>query len=61
VWTGALAYAGVVLQANIGRLGDSISLVTNIVFGLVGVMLVRRYVRCWRQRRGNDPGATAPA
>ena len=50
VWTAALAYAGVVLQSQFTRVGDYLNVVTNAVFALLGVMIVRRYVRCWRER-----------
>jgi membrane protein DedA with SNARE-associated domain len=48
IWTAALAYAGVALQSNFSIVGDYINMVTNVVLGLIGVMIVRRYVRCWR-------------
>jgi membrane protein DedA with SNARE-associated domain len=48
IWTAALAYAGVALQSNFTIVGDYINMVTNIVLGLIGVMIVTRYVRCWR-------------
>ena len=47
-WTAALAYVGVVLQANFTIVADYINLASNILLGLVGVMLVRRYVKCWK-------------
>ena len=50
-WTAALAYAGVALQANFTVVGDYINVVTNIMLGVFGVLLVRRYVRCWTSRR----------
>ena len=48
LWTGALAYAGVILQSNFGLVGDYIGIATNILLGVLAVLLVRRYVRCWR-------------
>jgi membrane protein DedA with SNARE-associated domain len=48
IWTAALAYAGVALQSNFTIVGDYINMVTNVVFGVIGVMLATRYVRCWR-------------
>jgi len=48
IWTAALAYAGVALQSNFTIVGDYINLITNVVFGVIGVMLATRYVRCWR-------------
>lgn len=50
IWTGVLAYAGVVLQANFTLVGDYVSGATNVLLAVVGVLLVRRYVRCWRVR-----------
>jgi membrane protein DedA with SNARE-associated domain len=48
IWTAALAYAGVVLRANFTVVGDYIGMATNIVIGTLALLLVRRYVRCWR-------------
>lgn len=48
IWTGALAYAGVMLQANFTLVGDYINVVTNGLLVLGGIMLVRRYIRCWK-------------
>jgi membrane protein DedA with SNARE-associated domain len=48
VWTGALAGAGVVLQENFTTVGDYVDVVTNVVLGAAALLLVRRYVRCWR-------------
>ena len=48
IWTAALAYAGVALQSNFTIVGDYINMTTNVVFGVIGVMLATRYVRCWR-------------
>ena len=48
IWTAALAYAGVALQSNFTIVGDYINVITNVVFGVIGVMLATRYVRCWR-------------
>jgi len=48
VWTAALAYAGVALQSNFTIVGDYINTITNVLFGVIGVMLATRYVRCWR-------------
>jgi len=47
VWTAALAYAGVVLRANYDVVGDYVGIATNVIFVVIGVMLVRRYVQCW--------------
>jgi membrane protein DedA with SNARE-associated domain len=48
VWTGALAWAGVVLQENFTTVGEYVDIVTNAVLGVAVLLLVRRYVRCWR-------------
>lgn len=47
-WKSALVYAGAVLQANFGVVGRYIDIATNILFAGVAVMLVVRYVRCFR-------------
>ena len=51
LWTGALAYAGVLLRANFGMVEGWINVVTNVVLAAFGVMIIRRYVKCWRKRR----------
>jgi membrane protein DedA with SNARE-associated domain len=48
IWTAALAYAGVVLQANFTLVGDYINVATNVLLVLGGLVLTRRYIRCWR-------------
>jgi membrane protein DedA with SNARE-associated domain len=48
MWTAALAYAGVALQANFALIGDYINIVTNVLLAVVAIMLIRRYIRCWR-------------
>jgi membrane protein DedA with SNARE-associated domain len=48
-WTGALAYAGVALQANFTLVSDHVNTATNIMLGILAVLLVRRYIRCWRE------------
>jgi membrane protein DedA with SNARE-associated domain len=50
IWTAALAYAGVLLRANFTLVGDYIGIVTNVVLGTMALLLVRRYLRCWRAR-----------
>lgn len=57
IWTAALAYAGVVLRANFAIVSDYIDGVTYAVFGIFAVLLVRRYVRCWRKRPQGQPSA----
>lgn len=51
LWTAALAYAGVLLQANFTVLGDYLNVVTNVFLGVIGVMVARRYLRCWKESR----------
>ena len=47
LWTTALAYAGVALQARYTVIGEYMDAVTNAVL-VVGLgLLVRRYVKCW--------------
>lgn len=48
IWTAALAYAGVVLQSNFAAVGNYLNVVTDVLLGVIGVMLVRRYVKCWK-------------
>ena len=50
-WTAALAYAGVILQAQFARVSSVIDVVTNGVFVVLGLLLARRYIRCWREPR----------
>jgi len=49
IWTAALAYAGVVLQANLALVGDYVDIATNLVLGALAHLLGRRYVKCWRE------------
>jgi len=48
-WTAALAYAGVVLQANFALVSDYVDIATDAVLGVLALLLVRRYVKCWRE------------
>jgi membrane protein DedA with SNARE-associated domain len=48
IWTAALAFAGVALQSNFTIVGEYIDVVANVVLGVIGVMIGRRYVKCWR-------------
>ena len=48
VWTAALAYAGVVLQASFGIVGDYVNVATNLLLAVLGATLVWRYIKCWR-------------
>ena len=52
IWTAALSYAGVVLQANFTVVGDYVNIITHVLLGVLGVMLARRYIRCWTESRG---------
>lgn len=49
VWTAALAGASVMLQANFTIVGDYINTATNVACGVLGLLLVRRYVNCWKK------------
>jgi membrane protein DedA with SNARE-associated domain len=49
LWTAALAYAGLVLQANFTIVRDYVDNVTSVLLGLFGLMLARRYVKCWSE------------
>jgi membrane protein DedA with SNARE-associated domain len=60
-WTMGLAYAGVLLRANFAAVGDWINLMTNVVLGLIGFVVLRRFVKCWRQARSSrDGNSVAP-
>jgi membrane protein DedA with SNARE-associated domain len=48
VWTAGLAYAGALLEANFTAVGDYMNVATNAILGAIGVMVLWRYVRCWR-------------
>jgi membrane protein DedA with SNARE-associated domain len=48
IWTAALACAGVVLQANFTLVADHINAATNALLVAGGLMLGRRYIRCWK-------------
>jgi hypothetical protein len=50
IWTAALAYAGVALQANFTVIGDYLDVATNVLLGAIAIMVVRRYIRCWTTR-----------
>lgn len=53
VWTAALTYAGVVLQANFTLVGDYLDLATNVLLAGLTLILVRRYVNCWKESLPN--------
>jgi membrane protein DedA with SNARE-associated domain len=57
LWTAALAYAGVMLQANFTVVSNAIDGVTNALLAVLAIMLARRYVRCWKaaDHRGETP------
>ena len=52
VWTAALAYAGLALQANFTAVGDYVNIATNVIFGAAAILVIRRYIRCWRSDDG---------
>jgi membrane protein DedA with SNARE-associated domain len=49
IWTAALAYAGVALKSNFSVVGDYVNVATNIVLGAFAVLLIRRYIKCWKK------------
>ena len=51
LWTAGLAYAGVLLQANVAAVGDYLNVVTDVLLAALAVMIGRRYVRCWKESR----------
>lgn len=52
IWTVALAYAGVALQSQFTLVSDYINAITNGLLIVLAIIVIRRYVRCWRGRRG---------
>jgi membrane protein DedA with SNARE-associated domain len=50
LWTAALVYAGVTLQQNFSAVGKYINLATNIIFAVLGTMMIYRYARCFWPR-----------
>ena len=48
LWTAALAYAGVLLQANFRLVGDYVDIAANVLLAALAALLVWRYIRCWR-------------
>ena len=56
-WTAGLAAAGVILEASFTRVGDYLNVVTNVLLAVLGVMVIRRYIRCWRDAAGCSDGA----
>ena len=53
-WTAALVYTGMKLQQNFAVVGEHINVATNVVFAVLGAMLVWRYVRCWLPRQDHS-------
>ena len=51
IWAAALACVGVILRANFAIVGDYIDTAAIVLLGVLAVVLVRRYVRCWKQSR----------
>jgi len=49
-WTAALVYAGAKLEQNFEMVSKYVDLVTNGVLAVLGAMLIRRYIRCWRSK-----------
>jgi membrane protein DedA with SNARE-associated domain len=49
IWTAALAYAGVALKSNFSVVGDYVNVATNIALGAFAVLLIRRYIKCWKK------------
>lgn len=58
VWTAGLGYAGYVLRANFGIVGDYLNTVTNVLLAGLVALLIWRYVRCWRSRRQSVPAGS---
>ena len=52
VWTTALAWAGMALQASYSTVGEYLDRVTNAGLVVLAALLVRRYIRCWN---GSQP------
>lgn len=50
VWTAALAWSGVLLKANFTVVGDYVGTATNILLVGLAVLVVRRYIHCWRSQ-----------
>lgn len=57
-WTAALGYAGYVLRANFGIVGDYLNTVTNVLLAGLVVVMIWRYVRCWRSSRESVPAGS---
>lgn len=52
-WTCALAYAGVALQANYAQISNYVNIATNVLLAGFGILLLKRYVQCWRASRAD--------
>jgi membrane protein DedA with SNARE-associated domain len=48
IWTAALTYAGVILRSQFTRVGDYVNIATNILLAGFLVLMIRRYINCWR-------------
>jgi membrane protein DedA with SNARE-associated domain len=48
-WTGLLATAGMILQANFGLVGKYIDVISNAVLVIFVSVLAIRYVKCFRR------------
>jgi membrane protein DedA with SNARE-associated domain len=60
LWTAALAYAGVLLKANFTIVGDYVGMASHVLLAGLGVLLVRRYIRCWRSPECESSVAEPP-
>jgi membrane protein DedA with SNARE-associated domain len=54
IWTAALASAGVALKANYSVVGDYVGVASNALLILLAVLVIRRYLLCWRPRTGRS-------
>jgi membrane protein DedA with SNARE-associated domain len=50
LWTTALVYAGVALEQNFELVGTYINMATNVIFAILGAIMIYRYVQCFRPR-----------
>ena len=49
-WTAALVYAGGKLQENFEMVSDYVNAITNGILIVFAVLMVRRYIRCWKSK-----------
>jgi membrane protein DedA with SNARE-associated domain len=50
-WTAMLAFAGMILEANFGIVGEYVNVISNVVLGGFVILLAVRYARCFRTAR----------